>query len=82
MGLANGSWDNTAPAGYINFAGKISDNALRFNAGKYKVEVKLSGADAMTMRLTDPDKRSISDPIKFIPLWQLVPAGNEALGKH
>jgi Caspase domain len=41
---ANGSWDHAAPAGYVNFAGKISDNALRFNSGKYPVEVKLTGA--------------------------------------
>ena len=41
---AKGSWDNNAPAGYVNFAEKISDNALRFNAGKYPNEVRLNGA--------------------------------------
>ncbi|MEH2568554.1 caspase family protein [Bradyrhizobium sp. AZCC 2289] len=79
---ANGSWDNAAPAGYVNFAGKISDNVLRFNSGKYPVEVKLSGANAMTMRLTDPDKKSKSDSIKFSPIWQLVPPDHEASGKR
>jgi hypothetical protein len=75
---ANGSWDNAAPAGYVNFAGKISDNALRFNSGKYPHEVKLSGANAMTMRVTDPDKKSKSGPIKFVPLWQLVPSASRS----
>jgi hypothetical protein len=53
---AKGSWDNNAPAGYVNFAGKISDNALRFNSGKYPIEVRLNGANAMKMHLTNPDR--------------------------
>jgi Caspase domain len=70
---AKGSWDNNTPAGYVNFAGKISDNALRFNAGKYPVEVRLNGANAMTMQLTNSDKKSKSSAIKFTPIWQLLP---------
>ena len=69
---AKGSWDDNTPAGYVNFAGKISDNALRFNAGKYPVEVRLNGANAMTMQLTNSDKKSKSSAIKFTPIWQLL----------
>jgi len=55
---AKGSWDISEPAGYVNFAGKVSDNVLRFNSGKYPVEVRLSGANAITMQLTNPEKKS------------------------
>jgi uncharacterized caspase-like protein len=70
---AKGSWDNNTPAGYVSIAGKISDDALRFNSGKYPVEVRLNGANAMTMQLTNPDKKSKSSAIKFTPIWQLLP---------
>ena len=70
---AKGSWDISEPAGYVNFAGKVSDNVLRFNSGKYPVEVRLSGANAITMQLTNPEKKSKSSAIKFTPIWQLFP---------
>jgi uncharacterized caspase-like protein len=71
---AKGSWDVGEPAGYVKFAGKVSDNVLRFNSGKYPVEVRLRGANAMTMVLTNPDKKSKSSAIKFTPIWQLLPS--------
>src|SRR5882672_11195737 len=70
---AKGSWDDNAPAGYVDFTGKISDNALRFNSGKYPAEVRLSGANAMTMLLTNPEKKAKSSAIEFTPIWQLLP---------
>jgi hypothetical protein len=36
----------------------------------------------MTMRFTDPDKKSKSDAIKLTPIWQLAPADHEASGKR
>ncbi|QWG19208.1 caspase family protein [Bradyrhizobium sediminis] len=61
------------PAGYVFIAGKISDNVLRFNSGKYPVEVKLSEANAMTMQFTDPDRKSKGAIFRLTPLWQLIP---------
>jgi hypothetical protein len=69
---AKGTWDETSPAGYVGFAAKISDNVLRFKSGIYPVELKLSGANAMTMWITKPDKKITGPGIKFTPLWRLV----------
>jgi hypothetical protein len=79
---AKGTWDKISPAGYVNFAAKTSDNTLRFNSGKYPVEVRLSGANAMTMKVTNLDGKSKSDTIKFVPLWQLMPKERAAISKR
>jgi hypothetical protein len=71
---AKGTWDEKSPAGYVGLAAKISDNVLRFRSGIYPVEVKLSGVDAMSMRVTNPDKKITGPAIRFTPLWRLVSA--------
>jgi hypothetical protein len=76
------SWDSNAPAGYVNFAGKISDNTLRFKSGKYLVEVRLSGANAITMQMTNPDRKSKGSGFKLTPLWQLMPKERAAMSKR
>lgn len=65
--------NNGEPAGYVFIAGKISDKTLRFDSGKYPVEVRLSDANAMTMQFTNPDRRSKGSVFDLTPLWQMVP---------
>ena len=74
------SWTNE-PAGYIKFVGKISDNVLRFNSGKYPVEVRLSGANAITMLMINPDQKSNGSGFKLTPLWQLMPNERPAISR-
>jgi hypothetical protein len=69
-----GSWDEKSPAGYFSFSAKISDNIFQFKPGVYPTEVKLSNGDAMSMRMTNPDKKMAAAVIKFTPLWRLVSA--------
>jgi hypothetical protein len=69
---AKGTWDETSPAGHIGFAAKISDNVLHFTSGIYPVELKLSGANAMTMWISKPEKKMTGPGIRFTPLWRLV----------
>ncbi|SDN62838.1 caspase family protein [Afipia sp. GAS231] len=71
---AKGTWDEKSPAGYVGFAAKISDNAFRFWSGIYAIEVKFTGTDAMSMRVTNPDKKITGPAIRFTPLWRLVSA--------
>jgi hypothetical protein len=71
---AKGSWDEKSTAGYVSFSAKISDDAFQFKPGIYPTEVKLSNADAMSMRMTNPDKKTAGATIRFTPLWRLVSA--------
>ncbi|MEO8317388.1 MAG: caspase family protein [Bradyrhizobium sp.] len=66
------SWDR-GPAGYANFAAKISGGKLEFKSGDVPIDVKLSGF-SMTLHTSNPrpqGSQSKSAMIKLSALWRL-----------
>jgi hypothetical protein len=73
------SWEKDAPAGYFNLVGSISDGTLRFKSGVTSIEGKFSGPNVMTLRSTNPSKKSETSTIKLTPLWRLDPAASASI---
>ncbi len=67
------SWDKGSPAGYVNFATKISDGNLKFKSGDVPMDAKLSGS-SVTLHSVNPRPQggqSKAATIKLSPLWRL-----------
>jgi uncharacterized caspase-like protein len=76
------SWDKNAQAGYVGFAGEITDGVLRFKSGGVLMEAKLSGPNKMTLKSTNPKKPSETAVGKFAPLWQLGSSSKSTISKR
>jgi hypothetical protein len=71
------SWDKNSPAGYVNFAAKITDGKLEFKTGEVPMDAKFSGS-SMTLQSVNPHpqgNQSKSASIKLSPLWRLSSQG-------
>ena len=72
------SWAKNDPAGYVNFAGKITDGKLEFKSGEVPMDAMLSGA-SMTLHSVNPHRQkgqSKDAAIKLSPLWRLSILGS------
>jgi uncharacterized caspase-like protein len=76
------SWEKNEQAGYVGFAGKITDGVLRFKSGAVPMEAKLGGPNRMTLQSTNPKKPSETAVVKFTPLWQLSSPSKSAISKR
>jgi hypothetical protein len=71
------SWQKDSPAGYVNFAAKLTDGKLEFKSGDVAIGAKVSGS-SMTLRSVNPSPQqgqSRAATIKLSPLWRLFSQG-------
>lgn len=67
------SWQKDSPAGYVNFASKITDGKLKFKSGNVPIDAEVSGA-SMTLHTVNPSPQKDQEKtasIKLSPLWRL-----------
>ena len=76
------SWEKNEQAGYVGFAGKITDGVLRFKSGAVPIEAKLNGPNKMTLQSRNPKKPSESAIVKLAPLWQLSSPSKSTISKR
>jgi len=67
------SWAKGDPAGYVNFAAKITDGKLKFKSGEVPMDAKLLGS-SITLHSVNPHLQkgqSKDATTKLSPLWRL-----------
>jgi uncharacterized caspase-like protein len=76
------SWEQNDPAGYVSFAGTITDGVLRFKSGTVPIEAKLSAANKMSLEAKNPKKPSEIVTAKLDSLWQLSSTSKPTMSKR